>query len=132
MILVVGATSRVGTQVIPTLLSHGHAVRAMTRTPEKAEALRQLGTEVVRGDLRDPASLALACAGVEKVLAAAHGFNPGPADNNPHTVDEVGNRHLIDAAKAAGVDHFVFISILASHQTAPWNFSASSTPPNST
>ncbi len=119
MILVVGATSRVGKQAIPTLLAHGHTVRAMTRTPEKAEALKQLGTEVVQGDLRDPASLAWACAGVEKVLTAAHGFNPGPADNNPHTVDEVGNRQLIDAAKAAGVQHFVFISILGVTPDSP-------------
>jgi uncharacterized protein YbjT (DUF2867 family) len=65
MILVVGATSRVGMHVIPTLIDHGHAVRAMTRTPEKAEALQKLGAEVVQGDLRDPASLARACAGVE-------------------------------------------------------------------
>ena len=119
MILVVGATSRVGKEVIPTLLAHGHAVRAMTRTPEKAKALTRLGAEVVRGDLRDPASLARACAGVDKVLAAAHGFNPGQADNNPHTVDDLGNHQLIDAAKAAGVEHFVFISILGVTPDSP-------------
>ncbi|MBX3058950.1 MAG: SDR family oxidoreductase [Anaerolineae bacterium] len=119
MILVVGATSRVGKEAIPTLLAHGHTVRAMTRTPEKAETLRQLGAEVVQGDLRDPDSLARACTGVEKVLAAAHGFNPGQADNNPHTVDDVGNHNLIDAAKAAGVDHFVFISILDATPDSP-------------
>lgn len=119
MILVVGATSRVGTHVIPMLIAHGHAVRAMTRTPEKAEALQQLGAEVVQGDLRDPDSLARACAGVEKVLAAAHGFNPGQADNNPHTVDDLGNHHLIDAAKAAGVEHFVFVSILGVTPDSP-------------
>lgn len=119
MILVVGATSRVGKEAIPTLIAHGHTVRAMTRTPEKAETLRQLGAEVVQGDLRDPASLARACAGVDKVLAAAHGFNPGPADNNPHTVDDLGNHQLIDAAKAAGVEHFVFISILGVTPDSP-------------
>lgn len=65
MILVVGSTGRVGKRVTPMLLSQGHAVRAMTRTPEKAEPLRKLGAEVVQGDLRDPASLARACQGVE-------------------------------------------------------------------
>jgi uncharacterized protein YbjT (DUF2867 family) len=54
------------------LLSHGHAVRAMTRTPEKAEPPEKLGATVVQGDLRDPASLARASQGVEKVLAVAH------------------------------------------------------------
>ncbi|GIK40910.1 MAG: hypothetical protein BroJett011_47430 [Chloroflexota bacterium] len=76
MILVVGATSRVGTRVIPLLLTQGCAVRAMTRTPEKAEPLKQLGAEVMPGDLRDRASLARACQDIEQVLAAAHGFTP--------------------------------------------------------
>lgn len=121
MILVIGATSRVGTRVIPLLIAQGHAVRAMTRTPDAgaAEALKKLGAEVVQGDLRDPASLARACQGVDKVLASAHGFNAGQADNNVHTVDDVGNRSLIDAAKAAGVKHFVFISILGVTPKSP-------------
>ena len=112
MILVVGATSRVGMQAIPMLLAKGYTVRAMTRTPEKLTALAQMGVEVVKGDLRDPASLTRACEGVDQVLASAHGLNPGEASNNPRTVDEVGHHSLIDAAKAAGVTHFIFISIL--------------------
>ncbi|MCL4298633.1 MAG: SDR family oxidoreductase [Anaerolineae bacterium] len=118
MILVVGATSRVGTRVIPLLLAQGYAVRAMTRTLEKAEPLKQLGAEVMPGDLRDPASLARACQGVEQVLAAAHGFTPGQAGNNLHTVDDGGNRRLIDAARAAGVKHLVFISVLGAGPTS--------------
>lgn len=119
MILVVGATSRVGTRVIPLLLTQGCAVRAMTRTPEKAEPLKQLGAEVMPGDLRDRASLARACQDIEQVLAAAHGFTPGQADNNLHTVDDLGNRSLIDAARAAGVKHLVFISVLGAGPTSP-------------
>lgn len=121
MILVVGATGRLGTRVIPHLLAQGERVRAMTRTPStaQAESLRNQGAEVVRGDLRDPASLARACDGVDKVLDAAHGFTPGQADNNVRTVDEAGNRNLIDAAKAAGVRHFVFVSILGAAPDSP-------------
>lgn len=119
MILVVGATGRVGTRVIPLLLAQGYGVRAMTRTPEKAEPLKQLGAEVIPGDLRDPASLARVCQGIEQVLTAAHGFTPGQAGNNLHTVDDVGNRSLIDAARAAGVKHFVFISVLGAGPTSP-------------
>src|SRR5512141_1674178 len=67
-ILVVGATSRVGKRVIPMLVSHGYIVRAMTRMPEKAQGLKDLGVEVVQGDLRDSSSLARACQGMDKVL----------------------------------------------------------------
>jgi len=118
MILIVGATGRLGSLVARRLLAQGQAVRALTRTPEKASDLKKLGTEVVQGDLRDPASLARACQGVEKVLAAAHAFE-AEGDNNPQTVDGAGNRALIDAAKTAGVKHFVFTSIIGVGPTAP-------------
>jgi uncharacterized protein YbjT (DUF2867 family) len=125
MILVVGATSKVGTKAIPQLLAQGEKVRALTRTPATAEAvsLAKSGAEVVQGDLRDTASLARACQGVDKVLASAHGFTPGQADNNVHTVDDIGNRGLIDAAKSAGVKHFVFISILGVTPKSPMDLS---------
>lgn len=118
MILVIGATGRVGTRVIPMLLAKGHTVRAMTRSTEKAEAFQQLGAEVVQGDLRDPVSLARACQGAEKVLDAAHGFSPGDPTNNIRTVDEVGKRNLIRAVQDAGVKHYVFVSILGARPDA--------------
>jgi len=123
MVLVVGATGRVGMHTIPLLISKGVAVRAMTRTPEKAKALAALGAEVVRGDLRDRESITRACAGVEKVLATAHGFTPGQPNNNLHTVDDVGNRNLIDTAKAAGIKRFVFISVLGAAPASPMELS---------
>jgi NADH dehydrogenase len=54
MILIIGATGKLGGAVAKLLLNEGKPVRAMTRTPEKAEALKKLGAEVVAGDLRDP------------------------------------------------------------------------------
>ncbi|MCK6621640.1 MAG: SDR family oxidoreductase [Calditrichaceae bacterium] len=121
MILIVGATSKLGRALIPLLLAEGVPVRAMTRAPEKAEDLRNAGVEIVAGDLRDPASLAKACAGAEKVLAAAHAFL-GRGNNIPEKVDWAGNRHLIDAAKAAGVKHFVFTSALGAGADHPVDF----------
>jgi uncharacterized protein YbjT (DUF2867 family) len=73
---------------------------------------------VVVGDLRDPASLARACQGVQQVVAAAHGL-VGKGDNNPQTVDDAGHRSLIDAARAAGVQHFVYLSIQGISPTSP-------------
>ncbi|MBI5032323.1 MAG: SDR family oxidoreductase [Chloroflexi bacterium] len=111
MYLLVGATSKLGVRVARRLLADGKPVRAMTRTPAKAEELKKLGAQIVQGDLRDAGSLKRACAGVEKVFDAAHGF-PGEGNNNPFTVDQDGNRALVDTAKAAGVKHFVFTSML--------------------
>jgi uncharacterized protein YbjT (DUF2867 family) len=121
MILIVGASGRLGSIVAQRLLEEGKPVRAMTRTPLNLALLKQRGAEVVSGDLRNPASLLDACQGVEQVLVAAHAL-VGKGDNNPHTVDDLGNRHLIDAAKAVGVKHFIFISVLGASIDAPLEF----------
>jgi uncharacterized protein YbjT (DUF2867 family) len=118
MILIVGARGRLGSAVARRLLAAGKPVRAMSRTPEQLDELRALGAEVVAGDLRDSASLAAACQGVDAVLAAAHAFD-GKGTNVPATVDEAGNRALIDAARAAGVRHFVLTSILTTREDHP-------------
>lgn len=121
MILLVGASGRLGSVVAERLLTQGIAVRAMTRTPFNLTHLKQQGAEVVSGDLRDPASLLRACRGVERVVTAAHALD-GKGDNNPHTVDDAGNRQLIDASKAAGVHHFIFVSILGVSPDASLEF----------
>jgi len=121
MILIVGASGRLGSIVAQRLLAQGKAVRAMTRTPLTLAHLKQQGAEVVSGDLRNPASLLSACRGVEQVLAAAHAL-VGKGNNNPQTVDDAGNRQLIDAAKAAGVKHFIFVSVLGASPDSPLEF----------
>jgi uncharacterized protein YbjT (DUF2867 family) len=59
MILVVGATGLVGSDVCRRLAARGRPVRALVRAtsdPAKVDALRALGVEVAHGDLHDPAS----------------------------------------------------------------------------
>ena len=118
MILIVGASGRLGGAVARRLLAGGKPVRAMSRTPAKLEDLQALGAEVVAGDLRDPDSLARACRGIDRVLAAAHAFD-GKGSNVPLAVDDAGNRRLIDAARAAGASHFVLTSILGARPDHP-------------
>jgi NADH dehydrogenase len=65
----------------------------------------------VLGDLKDPESLPPACRGAEAVITTASGGQRGREDT-PQSVDLEGNRNLIDAARAAGVRQFVFISSL--------------------
>ena len=121
MILIVGASGRLGSVVVQHLLTQGKSIRAMTRNPASLARYKQQGAEIVSGDLRDPTSLASACRGVEQVLAAAHALD-GKGDNNPHTVDDLGNRHLIDAALAAGVKHFIFVSVHGASPNSPLEF----------
>jgi uncharacterized protein YbjT (DUF2867 family) len=109
LILIVGATGRLGGTAARMLLAQGKQVRAMSRTALKLRELETLGAEIAIGDLRDPSSLRHACRGVSHVLAAAHAFDE-QGDNTPRNVDEAGNCNMIDVAKASGVEHFVFTS----------------------
>jgi uncharacterized protein YbjT (DUF2867 family) len=109
MYLIAGARGMLGGAIAARLLDRGHAVRALTRTPDALQALADRGAEVVRGDLRDVDSLRDACRGATRVITTANAFM-GRGAESPDRVDGEGNRNLIDAAREAGVEHFVFTS----------------------
>jgi uncharacterized protein YbjT (DUF2867 family) len=96
MILVTGATGRVGGNVVDQLLAAGQDVRAMTRDPAKAHLPSR--AEVVRGDLADPLTLPAALSAVTAVFLYAV---PGTASA------------FVKAAKDAGVRRVVLLSSLA-------------------
>lgn len=121
MILVVGATGTLGRQLVPLLVEAGHQVRAMTRTPARADSLTAPNVEVVRGDLRDPESLRVAMRGVTAVISASHALT-GSGKGSSAQVDDAGQRALIAAARASDVEHFTYISALGASATHPIDF----------
>jgi len=111
--LVVGATGLLGCEVCRRLRDAGASVRALTRPTadaNKRAALVALGVETVTGDLKDAASLARACDGIEAVISTASATLSRQEGDSIETVDRQGQLALIDAARNAGVDHFVFVS----------------------
>ncbi|WP_280377767.1 NmrA/HSCARG family protein [Nocardia wallacei] len=110
-ILVTGATGKQGGATARHLLAHGHPVRALVRDTETAAAreLSRLGAELVAGDFDAPATLRTAVAGARGVFAVP----PSPMDPTSDAKDLEARRgvHLVEAARAAGVDHFVFTGI---------------------
>jgi uncharacterized protein YbjT (DUF2867 family) len=91
-----------------------------TSAAAKVEGLKSLGAEVVKGDLRDPASLLAACRGTSEVICTVSSmpFSYAPGVNDIQSVDLEGVEHLVDAAKAVGVKHFIdttFSGNLARH-----------------
>jgi uncharacterized protein YbjT (DUF2867 family) len=112
MILVVGATGNVGGGVCEALRAKDKPVRAMVRESSDQERVRrieQLGAELVRGELRDPGSLALACRGVATVVSGATTIASLGTDSIS-AVDRDGQKALVDAAREAGVSHFIYVS----------------------
>lgn len=106
-ILVIGATGNQGGAVARHLLERGKfAVRALVTNKNKpaAQALEQAGAELVAGDLNDRASLDSAVRGVSGVFSV-QGLKDGVE------VEIRQGKSLADAAKASGVQHFVYSSV---------------------
>ena len=133
MILVVGATGRLGGLIAQRLLASGKDVRILVRPNSPSQYLARqglatpapllidAGAQPVYGDLKDRASLEAACLGIETVLTTANSALRR-AEDNVETVDLQGNRDLIDAAQAAGVKHLVFTSALFAGTNSPVPF----------
>ena len=121
MILVVGATGNLGRKVVRTLRASGEEVRAMTRAISKADELKSLGAQPVRGDLTDPESLDFALRGARAVVLAAHSILGRGAESS-EAVDDEGHRALIDRAKGAGVEHIIYTSVIGASRNHPVDF----------
>lgn len=115
MNLVVGATGMVGTEICRLIAASGKPVKALVRASSaaaKVENLKRLGATIVQGDLRDRGSLKAACSGVNAVIstASAMPFAYTPGENTPQSTDQDGCLSLIDVAREAGVQQFVYTS----------------------
>ncbi|HTF45689.1 MAG TPA: SDR family oxidoreductase [Terriglobales bacterium] len=113
MILVVGASGLLGTQICRELIQAGKPIRALVRNstdPEKQKTLRSLGASLVYGDLKDPSTLDDACRDISTVISTASSTLSRQAGDSIESVDAQGQFNLVQAAKAAGVQHFIFIS----------------------
>ena len=118
MILVVGATGSLGGSIARALLAGGNKVRILVRPGSSYADLVDEGAEPVTGDLKEPASLRAACAGVDAVVTTANAIARGGADTI-ESVDLHGNLRLIEAAEKEGVRRFVFVSVLGANTESP-------------
>lgn len=109
MQLVVGATGSLGGHIVSRLVRDGQPVRALVRELSDYSQIQAAGVEIALGDLKVPESLSRACLGVERIIATATAATRGDQDT-VESVDRAGYVHLIAAAKAAGIEQFVFVS----------------------
>jgi uncharacterized protein YbjT (DUF2867 family) len=114
MILVVGATGTLGEDVCLKLRSRGFAVSALVRqtaNSARLQALRSAEVNLCWGDLKDVGSLREACSGAEVIISTASSTFSRQSGDSIETVDRQGQLSLIAAGRAAGVEHFTFVSI---------------------
>jgi uncharacterized protein YbjT (DUF2867 family) len=117
-VFVAGASGLIGVRLVPLLVEAGHEVAGMTRSPEKATLLRDLGAEPVVCDVFDAGALAEAVAAFDPD-AVFHQMTDLP-DNvtdmasfgaRNDRIRSEGTRNLLAAAVEAGAEQFLAQSI---------------------
>lgn len=104
IILVTGAAGKTGRAIITALLARNRSVRALVYREEQAQPLKSVGVDQVKvGDMRSDATIKDAVRGVEAIYHICPNVDP----------DELSiGRTIISNARASGVRHFVFHSVL--------------------
>lgn len=104
MILVTGAAGKTGRAVIQALTAKGETVRALVHQPEQTQTVEALGAqEVLVGDMGVQATMDRAAQGALAIYHIPPNINP-----NENAIGQT----VIAAARSAGMEHFVYHSVL--------------------
>jgi nucleoside-diphosphate-sugar epimerase len=110
---VTGGTGFIGSRVVRRLRERGDDVVALVRSPAKAEELRELGAELVEGDLSSDQAIRDGVQGCDAVFHVAAVYKVGiPASERPAMweANVRGTERVLDAAIEAGVPRIVYVS----------------------
>jgi uncharacterized protein len=113
-IALIGATGFVGAPVLSELLSRGHQVTVLARTPSKLAP--QVGLSVLAADALDAQQVARAVAGHDAVISA---YNPGWSEPKIHALFLQGSQAILDGVKQAGVKRLLVVGGAGSLYVAP-------------
>ncbi|WNM57637.1 SDR family oxidoreductase [Candidatus Nitrospira allomarina] len=105
-ILLTGATGYVGGRLLARLEQHGRNVRCLARRPEFLKDGVGPGTEVIAGDVLDPASLATAMSEVEVAYYLVHSMG---ASGGFEEADRIAARNFGKAAWSAGLNRLIYL-----------------------
>ena len=100
--LVTGATGMLGSYIAEQLLVDGWEVRALVRSPLRAQALSQVGIELARGSLEDTSSLWKASKQCDVIFHAAAAIGAGGDWESFRRGNVEGTANVVEAAASRG------------------------------
>ncbi|MBX2956968.1 MAG: NmrA family NAD(P)-binding protein [Cyclobacteriaceae bacterium] len=112
-ILVVGATGFLGMEICRQLTAANKNVSGLVRktsAEEKMNALKQLGVQLVEGDLKDLGSIKKTLQGITTIISTASSTFSRQDGDSIQTVDNEGQGNLADAAITAGIQQYIYVS----------------------
>jgi dihydroflavonol-4-reductase len=110
---VTGGTGFIGGSLVRKLRARGDDVTALVRSPQKASALRDLGVDLVEGDLDDDSAIRSGVKGADAVFHVAAVYKVGVPKSEHAAMDEAnigGTERVLDAATKAGARRIVYVS----------------------
>src|SRR5256886_6615014 len=110
MLLLTGATGRVGSALLRRLVAGGSQVRCLVRDPRRLGAQR-VRVQIALGDLTDPPSFRNALRGVSTVVHLAASIRDQPR-GSIEELNGIATWRMVEAAERAGAERFVFFSVL--------------------
>lgn len=115
-ILVFGGTRGTGLEIVRQLRERGETVTVAVRRTSNTTELQTLGVDTVIADALDAETVQEAMRSQPfAAVVSTLGTTRGEQDKRP---DYIGNRNVMDAAKAAGVQRFVFITVIGTGNSA--------------
>ncbi len=117
-VFLTGGTGFVGSYVLRALRRDDHTVRCLTRHP--APGLKRVGIEVAQGDVTDPSSLKGAMEDADAVVHLVGIIEEHAAKGITfEALHHEATQNVVEAAKSAGVNHFIFMSANGAKPESP-------------